>query len=229
MPRTHRSGSTPLWPLDPAALRAALQVAEPPYPGPRMLLRELSGEPVARLAGPPPGRQPRHAAVLVLFYPRRNQVTVLLIRRQEYAGHHSGQIGLPGGSIEPDDADALAAALREAREEVGLERRRLELWGRLQPHYIPVSNFLVEPFLAWSATRPRLRPDPIEVAEVVEAPLATLLDPHTLEEEVWTVGGQRLVVPFFRVGPHKVWGATAHILDQVRWRLEQAGVLSPES
>lgn len=158
----------------------------------------------------------------MLFYPRRGDLTVLLIRRPEYDGPHSGQIALPGGAIESHDPSPLAAALREAREEVGVSNERLSLWGRLEPIYVQTSNFQVQPFLAWSEARPRLRPDPNEVAGLVEARLAALLDPRTIEEEEWPLHGENMIVPFFRIGPHKVWGATAQILDQVRWRLEHA-------
>lgn len=219
---TRSSRLRSLRPFGPDTLRAALQAEVPPWSGHRTVPRDLDGTVRQRLQSAPPGVVAREAAVLVLFYPLRRQVTLLLMRRTEYPGHHSGQIGLPGGAIEPGDVSPLAAALREAREEVGLDLARLQVLGSLEPVYVQVSNFLVYPFVAWTPARPRFRPDPGEVAELVEAPLAVLLDPATLAEETWPLLNGLQVVPFFRVGPHKVWGATARILDQLIWRLEHA-------
>jgi 8-oxo-dGTP pyrophosphatase MutT (NUDIX family) len=175
---------------------------------------------VQRLTAPPEGTRAREAAVLALFYPKRSHLTLLLIQRPEYPGHHSGQIGLPGGSIEPADASPLHAALREAREEVGLNGSDVQVLGDLDPIYVQVSNFMVQPYVAWSPTRPRFRPDPVEVAGIVEAPLAALLDPAGLQEEERLLGDGWQIVPYFRVGRHRVWGATARILDQFLWRVQ---------
>jgi hypothetical protein len=99
----------------------------------------------------------------------------------------------------------------------------MEVLAALDPVYIPVSNFRVFPFVAWMERRPRFRPDPFEVAELIELPLSVLLNPASLAEEEWMIRGERKLVPYIRFGDHKVWGATAMILDQVLWKLQPAG------
>jgi hypothetical protein len=90
-----------------------------------------------------------------------------------------------------------------------------EVWGQLSPVYIPGSHFVITPFVAYAATPPSFAPDPFEVAEVLEAPLATLLDPATIHEEDWELRGKCVHVAFFQCGAHKVWGATARVLSQL--------------
>lgn len=161
----------------------------------------------------------REAAVLLLLYPHTTngyapELHLVLTRRAEYPGAHSGQISLPGGRREGMET-LQSTALRETREEVGVSPAVLELLGRLSPLYTPPSNFCIYPFVAASASRPLFRPDPVEVAELIETPLSLLLNPATRHEEIWNfpVYGPRRV-PFFDVFGHKVWGATAMILNE---------------
>jgi hypothetical protein len=88
--------------------------------------------------------------------------------------------------------------------------------GNLTPLYILPSDFEVHPFVAWydSGQRPLFHPAPHEVAEIIEAPLTHLLDPATRREEIWQLRGRDLLVPFFAVGSHKVWGATAMMMSE---------------
>ncbi|PKO20610.1 MAG: CoA pyrophosphatase [Chloroflexi bacterium HGW-Chloroflexi-1] len=128
--------------------------------------------------------------------------------------NHRGQISLPGGSMEPGET-AAATALREAQEELGIDPASLELLGALSPLYIPPSDFYIYPVVAYAAERPGFTPNPEEVAEVIEAPLAHLLAADTCQVETWEVRGQPVRVPFYAVGPHKVWGATAMVLSEL--------------
>ena len=101
----------------------------------------------------------------------RDQPTVLLTERASHLNNHSGQIAFPGGKADPEDTDATATALREAHEEVGLERHLVQVIGQL-PVYVTVSAFIVTPVVALVAPEHQLRPDPNEVSDVFEVPLA---------------------------------------------------------
>lgn len=168
-----------------------------------------------------PGLKCRHAAVLALFYPCQDDLCLVLTRRTDTLPDHSGQISLPGGSIEPGET-AAEAALREAWEELAIEPREVEVLASLSRLYVPPTNFCIQPVVGYTAGRPAFRPAPIEVAEVIEEPLAHLLDHDTPATEVWSLHGQQASVPFYRIGPHKVWGATAMILSELVDLLDEA-------
>lgn len=164
---------------------------------------------------PPPGADPsaaRAAAVLVpvVLHP---EPTILLTLRTATLSAHAGQVSLPGGRIEAHDPSPEAAALREAEEEVGLGRERIELIGRL-PGVFTGTGFRVTPVVGLVSPPIAPRPDPREVAEVFELPLAQLTDPARgprLEDGA-AYGSRRprvWVVPHDR---HVIWGATAAIL-----------------
>jgi len=158
---------------------------------------------------------PRSSAVLLLLFDRQGQTFIILTKRTQEVANHKGQISLPGGAAEPGDPTLLATALREAREELGIETDNLEVLGRLADVYTPVSNFIITPFVARLSAPPSLRPDPTEVAQVIEVPLDALADLSAWweEERDDPIGGRRTVY-FFRHGTHIVWGATARILRQ---------------
>ena len=157
--------------------------------------------------------QPREGAVLLLLYPAGDELHLVLTRRTDTLGSHRGQISLPGGRREAGES-LSQAALREAYEEIGLPPASVEIFGALTPVPVPVSNHRVTPFVGYIAARPDFRPDPGEVAELIEVPLALLLERATVREEEWMLHGQRVQVPFFALGRHKVWGATAMILSE---------------
>ncbi len=164
----------------------------------------------------------RPAGVLVLIAPdEAGEARVVLIERASYDGHHSGEVSFPGGAAEADDADLAATALREAAEEIGLEADAigLRVIGELEPFWIPVSNFLVTPIVALAERLQAWRPDPREVARVVEAPIAAFLPDAqitTIEREVreWRIRYGAYTLEDLGDGP-AVWGATARILGQL--------------
>jgi 8-oxo-dGTP pyrophosphatase MutT (NUDIX family) len=162
-----------------------------------------------------PGRDARSGGVLVLFYPYAGQVSLPLILRPTYSGVHSGQVGFPGGGREPGDADLTATALREAYEEVGIDPAQVTVLGALTPLFVVASNYLVQPTVAWSERRPDFRLDPYEVAQLLETPIAHLLDPATAHRETWELRGRPIDVPFFAVAGQTVWGATAMMLSEL--------------
>ncbi|MDI7277425.1 MAG: CoA pyrophosphatase, partial [Anaerolineae bacterium] len=165
-------------------------------------------------AGVPPPARYRDGAVLLLLYPREGALHLALTRRCDHLAAHAGQISLPGGLCEAEDPSLAAAALRETQEELGLAPQSLELLGQLTPVEIPVSGYRVHPWVAYSPAQPSFRPDPCEVAELLEVPLAQLLDPGTVGEEQRLIRGREVQVPFYRLGQHKVWGATAAVLAE---------------
>jgi len=185
---------------------------------------QITMSPHPRPFSPPPGVEPRQAGVLLLLYPIHDVLHLVLTVRTSDLDHHSGQVSLPGGGWEEGDASLQETALREAREEIGLATDGLELLGLLTPIYVPPSNNVVHPFVAYAPQRPAFDPDPMEVAELLDVPLHLFLDPAAHCEEDWTWRGAPLHVPFYAVGEHKVWGATAIILAEFMTLLAQRSV-----
>jgi 8-oxo-dGTP pyrophosphatase MutT (NUDIX family) len=195
-----------------------LPAALPPPPEVLIPIRVETGE-----RGRPPAAldsvRVRPAAVLVLAFPLDDgEAAVLLTERVDRGGHHSGEVSFPGGSAEPHDDDPAATALREAAEEVGLDREAagLRIVGQLEPFWIPVSGFRVTPVVALAGRRPAgLRPAPAEVARIIEAPLDLFTPAARIEMVEREVRGWRLRYGAYRVDGLSVWGATARILGQV--------------
>ena len=190
-------------------IRAALQK---PLPG---LVAQLKLAPeyrVESLRAAPPA-DARSAGVLILLYRHDGAWHFPLIKRTEDGLTHGGQISLPGGSQEADES-LQETALREACEEIGAACADVEVLGQLSTIYIPPSNFLATPTVGYADQRPDFHCDPREVAELIEVPLSTLFDRDVIRREPWTLRGVTVEVPFYQIGPHKVWGATAMILSE---------------
>jgi 8-oxo-dGTP pyrophosphatase MutT (NUDIX family) len=185
------------------------------------LLRRGLGPDGLEVAPAPDPEGRRLGAVLILLYPHRGAEEaeplpyLVLTRRTEMLRSHSGQISLPGGRYESGDGSLLRTALRETHEELGVDPSELTILGRLEPEPITVSHYLVAPFVAYVPRRPEFRPAQDEVAEVLEVPLAKLLDPDVVAEEIWEIRGTPRQVSFFRHGEHKIWGATARVLGKL--------------
>ena len=144
---------------------------------------------------------------------------VTLTKRPDTLGDHAGQISFPGGRIEEGETKK-SAALRETLEEVGILGDKIELLGQLTKLYIPPSDFDVFPFVGWHKGRPDFIRNRIEVAEIIEVPLSLLAQPSTIQVEEWDFGnGFVRDVHYFLVGEHKVWGATAMMLNELLSRL----------
>lgn len=187
-----------------------------------LLPQFLDGNTPARPIAPPPGAPPaRIGAVLVLLYLHENRVYLPLTVRTTALRNHSGEISLPGGSFDAGDGDLQRTALREAWEELAIPPDQVTIWAQLTPVWIPVSNFQITPFVGWSAQRPTFAPAAGEVAELIEAPLDVLQQPGIVQREEREIRGQRMLIPYFALDDHKVWGATSMILAELVGKLQQ--------
>lgn len=196
-----------------ARARLAPQPIHPAISGPS----DFDLNPGAELS---PGVALRAAAVLVGVV-ARSPLTVLLTERTAHLSDHAGQIAFPGGRIEESDSGPLAAALREANEEIGLDPGYVEPLGYLAP-YRTGTGFMITPVVALLSPGFELTPDPAEVADTFEAPLSFLMDTsnHRIESRVWRGAERR-----FYAMPYEqryIWGATAGILKSLHRSLFEA-------
>jgi len=208
--------------MDPALpSRLADRIASGEMPGRRGQSRfepELS---FGRHAGPAPD-DARQGAVMILLYRNADRWHMPLTLRPETLTDHPGQISLPGGAIDRDET-TYEAAQRELDEELGIGPSHLEPIGQLSPLYIFGSNFLVTPWIAKMETPPTFVANPAEVAEVLELPLAQLLDVRNYGQHEHPSGSLRLRAPHIRWQQHRIWGATAMILGELTSLLEEIG------
>lgn len=199
-----------------AALRASLERALPGFPVQKALSpRSLDGS-FSRGPGGPPGNP---AAALALLYPRDCVPHLVLTVRSDHMPHHGGQISLPGGA-KTDSESIEEAALRETEEEIGVGASAIRVLGRLTSVFIPPSGFRLHPVVGVADGPLAFRPNPREVARILEVPLRDLRSPSSLGREIKTLRGTDFEIPFYRVGDHRVWGATAMVLAELLWILE---------
>src|ERR1051325_11124233 len=196
----------------------------------RELRKELPGFSAQKLMAPlgkkPPIEYlkenvvPKESAVLILLYPEKDTFfpTLILTERADYDGRvHSGQIAFPGGSFDKNsDIDLMQTALRETEEEIGITKETAHVLGQLPPLYIPVSNFMVTPFLSTVAEKPSCSIQDKEVKGIIEVRIAELFSEKNKSKTIKhiKVKNQNMEVPCYTINGKIIWGATAMILSE---------------
>jgi len=165
----------------------------------------------------------RKSAVSIVLYEHQNELRFILIQRPIYEGTHGGQISFPGGKQEEIDVDLEHTARRETFEEIGVQLNKNQLIGNLSTIVIPVSKFSVEPYLYLIEEQPIFTPDEREVASIIETPLLHLLhDENKKSKNIELSTGVKMKnVPYFELASKTVWGATALILNELKWMLKE--------
>lgn len=159
----------------------------------------------------------KKSAVLILFYLDDNRdIMTILIQRPTYNGVHSGQIAFPGGKFEEYDADLIQTALRESREEVGIDPENVTVLGSLTELYIPPSQLTLLPVVGYQQGQPKIVTDPNEVAGVITISIKEILDPLSIQQKRVSVGSWSDMVPCFYIRGNVIWGATAMILNELK-------------
>lgn len=189
---------------------ALREILQEPLPG-RAAQKTMSPEWGRSSLGPGEGYRP--AAVLILLCPRERAAEFPLIVRSSGPGPHGGQVALPGGALEAGET-AAEAALRETREELGVDTSRVEVLGALTPLGVSVSRFSVTPIVAFSPERPVFKPAPAEVAECFCLSTEELTDQESKDCSPIMHDGRLLSVPCYRLAGRIVWGATAMALAE---------------
>ena len=161
-----------------------------------------------------PNTDVKKAAVLILLYPNGDSLSIVFIRRPKYIGIHSGQISLPGGKMEQNDSDLAVTALREAEEEIGINRNDVEILGQLSPLFIPVSNMLVSPVIGYVAAKPVFYAQQGEVVELIETSIEEFLRPGVIQDKIKIIRFTRAIVPYYNIHGYHIWGATAMIISE---------------
>lgn len=163
------------------------------------------------------------SAVMMLLYQHEDRWMIPVMRRAQDGRVHGGQISLPGGRREPEDTDFVMTALRETEEEFGIPREEIQVLGCLTEIYIPPSRFMVYPQVGFIPYRPSFRPDPKEVAEIIEVEVLQLLEASRKGvHEVDVFGGNIIQAPGYLVNDQQlIWGGTAMMLAELAHLLEE--------
>ncbi len=190
-----------------------------PLPG-SMAHDIMASESRLKLKMPSPNERTRESAVLILFYPSKNQIFIPLILRPQYDGVHGGQMAFPGGRAEKEDENLIRTALREAQEEIGVRVSDVKVLGELTKLYIPPSNFYVQPVMGYMTHKPDFYPDPREVDKVIEISLNEIKSPTIIGRKTLIVRGVEIDTPFYDIKETTVWGATAMMISELLTLIE---------
>ncbi|MBN1182254.1 MAG: CoA pyrophosphatase [Bacteroidales bacterium] len=168
-----------------------------------------------RLLDIQPDENTKDSSVLILLYHKENDIYSVLMKRPDSNDPHGGQISLPGGRYEENDTDLIATALREAREEVGINDKNICVIGTLTNLYIPVSNYNVLPVVAYTSLMPEFTISRDEVDYIIEFKLSRLFDNNIIKTKDTNYKGYPLTIRYFEINNNAVWGATAMILNEL--------------
>ena len=156
----------------------------------------------------------KESAILILLYPKSGRWNTVFMKRNQYDGPHSGQISFPGGKKDIQDRTLLQTALRETYEETGFDASYAVIAGELSPLQIPISGFMVHPFIAVIDHEPSFNPDKNEVDYLIEVSLSELVTASAVKKQNMLIRNTELQVPYFDVRHEIIWGATAMILSE---------------
>lgn len=162
----------------------------------------------------------RKSAVSILIFRKKSRFFSILIEKNSYDGHHSGQIALPGGKYEIEDKNLLFTAMRETFEEIGVKLSEKDFICELSPLKIPISKFEVQPYLFF-IDEPTIKIDQKEVKECFVFPIEELMDDRIIENVSLEIDGKDCEVPSLRINNKIVWGATAMILNDLKQRIKE--------
>lgn len=155
----------------------------------------------------------KKAAVLLALFKKNNEWYFPLIKRPMHERNHPGQIALPGGAKE-DDEKLNYTAIREAFEEVGIKTESVDIIGKLTPLPVPVSGYLIYPFIGILKKEPKWILNEDEVDELIITKVSELVNADNYYSETWELHGNKVEVPHFRINDHVIWGATASVLSE---------------
>lgn len=156
----------------------------------------------------------KKASVLIALFEYEEDIAFPVIKRPMHEKNHPGQIALPGGSQENNE-DLENTAIREAHEEIGIETEKIEIIGRLTPIPVPVSGYLIYPYIGLVEKEPEWKICKEEVDELFIIKMSELIDANNGSSEEWIIEDKKLDVPVFKVGQQTIWGATASVLSEL--------------
>jgi len=154
-----------------------------------------------------------HAAVLVPLFKKGEDCHLLFTKRSDQVKYHKGEISFPGGVVDEEDLELVSTALREAHEEIGLKKSDVQIIGILDD-IVTITEFIVTPIVGLFPYPYPFKVSEVEIAELIEVPLSSLLGDECFSEQEIIRGGQKEVVYAYQYEKHLIWGATARILKQ---------------
>ena len=155
------------------------------------------------------------SAVLILLYLEDNEIHFFLTKRSNELEHHKGQISLPGGTQEENE-ELTHTALRETQEEIGINKTSISIIGSMTPLFVPVTGFMIHPFIGYSSNKLEPTPDSSEVEAIFSVNISDLLNETNQTIEKRNIRGYDVEVPYFKLNNYEVWGATSMILSEFR-------------
>jgi 8-oxo-dGTP pyrophosphatase MutT (NUDIX family) len=186
-----------------------------PLPGIRVQLKMSPLRRISRLTRFLKNNNPKRSSVLILLFPKDSSLFFILTQRPIYNGMHSGQICLPGGKYEKNDIDLFNTALREAQEEVNADASKIKKIGILTELYVPPSNFSIQPYVGFAESEPDLKKQAEEVEEIILVDLFKFMAQPVLgKKQIPTNRKISINAPFYDIEGYTVWGATAMILSE---------------